>query len=234
MAEPSKENLSLLHAKAEGLTEYAPGRAQLHRDVKAAEASENWDVFQCLGQVMKTKAESALMLRELYTKAIEIRKNTEPLPPKPLGFSHRWHPQDPVWPNDATMRDAISKMPSYGQGFEELSRLAYKAVFEREWEKEFMGLDGRPVILNDDSQGWAMRDAVIARCKKYMEDATTLSPLDVTQQCCVFDGRNIFYAEKVSESPFVGELLNVSITGRSGVRSTHRNEIWVCFPRYSI
>lgn len=230
---PSPENITFLQSVAERMAELSRGRSQLHLDLVAAEKDKRWEVFNCLSAVMKTKAESALMLRELYTRALEEVSQPN-LPPKKLGFSHRWHPLDPVYPNDETIRKAIGKMPCYGQGFEDLARLAFKAVFKREWEKEFTGFDGREVSLTSDGQGWDMRESVISRTVNYIKDATTLSPLDVSQKCCVFDGQRIFYAEKVEESPFEAELLNVTLTNRSGVRSTHRDEIWVCFPQYSL
>lgn len=232
MSDPSVSHIDSLREKAEKLVMYSPGRSQLQRDIHAAEKAENWEVFGCLSSVVKTKADSALMLRELYSKALEECKEPD-LPPKPVGFTHRWHPQEPIWPNNDTMREAVQHMIAFRQGFEELSRMAFRAMFQREWVREFTGLDGLPVKLTEDRQGWSMRDAVIERTKKSVKSAATLSPLDVTKTCCVFDGQEIFYVSQVVENPFEPELLNVTVAHRDSVRTAHRDEIWVCFPYYS-
>lgn len=239
MTDPSVDNVENLKSVTLKIVRYAPGRAQVHRDVLAAETSQNWEVFGVLSSVLRTQRETAYLMRELYGEAKKDfdslnEKVDDSLPPLPLGFTHRWHPQEVIWPNNDTCYEVISLLPAFKHGYEDMSRQAFRAVYKHYWNQQFSTPDGQPVRITQDSQGWTLRKEVLRLSQQGVQKMMAICPEEITRPCTVFDGAYIFSCEYTEPNPFEANLLNAHIAGRESTRATHTDEIWLFLPHMKL
>lgn len=234
MSSESALNVDAMRNAAQMIANYSSGRSQIARDIEKAEEAGNWEVAGCLFSVLKGKASAAGLYSELYALAKEQNGAVEKtsLPPKPLGFTHRWHPDEPIWAESEKIKEAVSRTAAHRQGFHDLAREAYKALYRREWRKAFTDISGSPVILHEDRSGWEMRDLVIQRVRDFFASADSVSPAEANLPCWVYDGSKIVRIVQQSKTLTDGTLMNFQVSGYRVLRVTHPEEIWVALPRY--
>ncbi len=231
MADESAEKVEHLRKNADVLVKYVNGRAKIATDIEDAERALKWEVVGCLSSAVKTKANTAGLYKDLYRASGMVEEVVE-LPPKKLGFSHRWHPLEPIWAETEHMREALKTMTAFREGFGELAKAGYKSLYRREWEKEFTDFSGNPIQLYEDRNGWELRARVVDRVKSLVSGALVVSPLDITPPVWVFDGREVIRVAQITRNMQSQELVNIKVSGVRGFRANHKDEIWLLFPKY--